>query len=180
MARTVISQSLSTQQSPNSYLLEIQNLEVSFDGLKVVDELNLCVNPGEVRVLIGANGAGKTTTMDLISGKIKASKGKILFKGLNITNWESDKIARAGIGRKFQIPSVFKDLTVAENMQVAFCFNPSLFLNVYRCLQRKEHERISEILDLVGLTELSQQPARLLSHGQTQWLEIGICLLYTS
>lgn len=176
MAQMITPQTMTTKRSPDSPLLEIQNLQVSFNGLKVLDGLDLCLNSGEVRVLIGANGAGKTTTMDLISGKTKATQGKILFKGQNITNWEPHQIARAGIGRKFQVPSVFKDLTVAENMQVALCLNPSVFANVRRCLQGKEHQRISSLLNLVGLTNLSQQPARLLSHGQTQWLEIGMVL----
>ncbi len=176
MAQVMTPQTMTTQQLPDSPLLEIQNLQASFSGLKVVDGLELCLHPGEVRVLIGANGAGKTTTMDLISGKTKATQGKILFKGQNITNWDSHKISRAGIGRKFQIPSVFKDLTVAENMQVALCLNPSLFANVRQCLQRKDHQRILELLNVVGLTDLSQQPAQSLSHGQTQWLEIGMVL----
>ncbi|MBD3886179.1 urea ABC transporter ATP-binding protein UrtD [Phormidium tenue FACHB-886] len=176
MAQITTPQITIDRRLPDSPLLEIQDLQVSFNGLKVVDGLELCLNPGEVRVLIGANGAGKTTTIDLISGKTKATQGKILFKGKNITNWEPHQIARAGIGRKFQIPSVFKDLTVAENMQIALCLNPSLFANVHRYLQRKDNQRVSELLNLVGLADFSLQPARRLSHGQTQWLEIGMVL----
>ncbi|HIK18024.1 MAG TPA: urea ABC transporter ATP-binding protein UrtD [Leptolyngbyaceae cyanobacterium M33_DOE_097] len=176
MAQITTAQTKLAPRSPEAPLLEIQNLHVSFNGLKVVDGLEFCLDPGEVRVLIGANGAGKTTTMDLISGKTKATQGKILFKGQNITNREPHQIARAGIGRKFQVPSVFKDLTVAENMQVALCLNPSLVASVRPHLQRKDQERISELLSLVGLADLSQQPARHLSHGQTQWLEIGMVL----
>jgi urea transport system ATP-binding protein len=176
MAQVITPQAITTERSPDSPILEVQNLQVSFNGLKVVDGLELYLNSGEVRVLIGANGAGKTTTMDLISGKTKATQGRILFKGQNITNWEPHRIARAGIGRKFQVSSVFKDLTVTENMQIALCLNPSFFANVRRCLQSKANQRISELLNLVGLTDLSQQPARLLSHGQAQWLEIGMVL----
>ncbi|MBD0335910.1 MAG: urea ABC transporter ATP-binding protein UrtD [Cyanobacteria bacterium Co-bin13] len=162
--------------SPQQALLDVRGLEVSFSGLKVVDGLDLTLMPGEVRVLIGANGAGKTTTMDLISGKTKPTGGTILFKGRNITHLPPHEIARAGIGRKFQIPSVFKDLTVTENMQVALCCSPSVFANLRQCLQRKDQERISTILHQVGLSHLSREPACNLSHGQTQWLEIGMVL----
>jgi urea transport system ATP-binding protein len=176
MAQTLLSNTIANPGSHNHLLLEVTNLEVSFNGLKAVNGLNLSLAAGEVRVLIGANGAGKTTTMDLISGKTKTSKGTICFKGQNITNWAPHRIARAGIGRKFQIPSVFKDLTVAENMQVALCFNPAVVMNLHQCLRRKDRSRIYEILHQVGLADVSDRPARYLSHGQTQWLEIGMVL----
>ncbi|PPS42094.1 urea ABC transporter ATP-binding protein UrtD [Chroococcidiopsis sp. TS-821] len=157
-------------------MLEIQDLEVSFSGFKAVSGLNLTVIQGEVRVLIGANGAGKTTTMDLISGKTKATDGRILFKGKDITNWEPHQISRIGVGRKFQIPSVFKDLTVFENMQVALCATPSVLRNLQWRIGNKHHNRIERILHHIGLNDYKYQTAKYLSHGQTQWLEIGMVL----
>lgn len=157
-------------------LLVIQDLEVSFGGFKAVSGFNLTVNRGEVRVLIGANGAGKTTTMDLISGKTKATRGKIVFKQTDITNWEPHRIARVGLGRKFQIPSVFKDLTVFENMQVAASSSPAVWKNLSWQLSSKQRTRIEEILLKVGLQAEKKQFAKYLSHGQTQWLEIGMVL----
>lgn len=163
-------------RSPQPTLLKIQNLEVSFAGFKAVNGLDLAIDRGEVRVLIGANGAGKTTTMDLISGKTKATAGKIFFAGKEVTNWEPHRIARIGIGRKFQIPSVFKDLTVFENMQVALCSTPSVLKNLRTRISNSQHSRIEAILLKIGLAEVKYQTAKFLSHGQTQWLEIGMVL----
>lgn len=162
--------------SPQNALLNVQSLEVSFSGFKAVNGLDLTINRGEVRVLIGANGAGKTTTMDLISGKTKATRGKIIFKNEEITNWEPHRISRVGIGRKFQIPSVFKALNVFENMQVALCSTPAVLKNLTRRIGNKQHARIEEILNMTGLAEVKYQTAKYLSHGQTQWLEIGMVL----
>jgi urea transport system ATP-binding protein len=166
----------STSTLSQNAILEIQNLEVSFSGFKAVNGLDLAVERGEIRVLIGANGAGKTTTMDLISGKTKATGGKILFKGKDITNWEPHQISRIGVGRKFQVPSVFKDLTVFENMQVALCATPSVLQNLRWRVGNKHHSRIEKILHSIGLNECKHQTAKYLSHGQTQWLEIGMVL----
>ena len=157
-------------------LLSIQDLEVSFGGFKAVNGLNLSVDRGEVRVLIGANGAGKTTTMDLISGRAKATSGKILFNGENITNWEPHRIAKSGVGRKFQIPSVFRDLTVFENMQVAVRSHRSVFQNLKWKIGNRPRMQIEEVLEKVGLVDHRFQTAKFLSHGQTQWLEIGMVL----
>lgn len=162
--------------SPQHTVLKIQNLEVSFAGFKAVNGLDLAIASGEIRVLIGANGAGKTTTMDLISGKTKATAGQIFFKDKQITNWEPHRIAQVGIGRKFQIPSVFKDLTVFENMQVALCSTPSVFRNLRTRISNRQRIRIEEILQKIGLAQVNHQTAKFLSHGQTQWLEIGMVL----
>ena len=105
-------------------ILEIENLEVNFRGFHAVDGFDMAVSEGELRVLIGANGAGKTTLMDLITGRTKSTSGKVTFLGDNITNWQEHKIARRGIGRKFQVPSIFKDLTVRENLEVAHTRQP--------------------------------------------------------
>src|SRR5579872_3495922 len=111
-------------------ILAIEDLVVDFEGFKAVDGFSMTIGRGELRVLIGANGAGKTTLMDLISSKTKATGGRILFKGQNITNWSEHSIARAGIGRKFQVPSIFKDLTVRQNYQVATSSRPGVWHNV--------------------------------------------------
>ncbi len=163
-------------QSPQHTLLKVENLEVSFAGFKAVNGLDLSIDRGEVRVLIGANGAGKTTTMDLISGKTKATAGKVFFEGKEITNWKPHRIARVGIGRKFQIPSVFKNLTVCENMHVALCSTPSVFKNLRTRISNSQHSRIEAILLKIDLAEVKYQTAKFLSHGQTQWLEIGMVL----
>jgi urea transport system ATP-binding protein len=104
--------------------LTIDGLGVDFGGFKAVNGVSLTIEEGELRVLLGANGAGKTTLMDLVSGKTKSTEGRVFLNDTDITNWEEHKIARAGIGRKFQIPSVFKDLTVRRNLDVASCRNP--------------------------------------------------------
>src|SRR3954469_1980122 len=110
--------------------LVIDGLIVDFEGFKAVNNVSMTVEEGELRVLLGANGAGKTTLMDLISGKTKSTSGRVYLHDTDITNWEEHKIARAGIGRKFQIPSVFKELTVRRNLEVASCRNPNVFANL--------------------------------------------------
>jgi urea transport system ATP-binding protein len=158
-------------------LLLIEDLVVDFDGFKAVDGFSMAIDPGELRVLIGANGAGKTTLMDLISSKTKATGGRIVFKGQNITNWSEHKIARAGIGRKFQVPSIFKELTVRQNYQVATSNRPGVLHNVFERPAREGRERIEEVLEMVGLESEAETVAGNLSHGQTQWMELGMVLV---
>src|SRR5258708_14853849 len=110
--------------------LTIDGLGVDFGGFKAVKNVSLTVEEGELRVLLGANGAGKTTLMDLVSGKTKSTEGRVFLHDAGITNWEEHKIARAGIGRKFQIPSIFKDLTVRRNLEVASWPNPGALANL--------------------------------------------------
>src|ERR1700724_1556852 len=110
--------------------LTIDGLSVDFEGFKAVNQVTMTIDDGELRVLLGANGAGKTTLMDLISGKTKSTSGSVFLHDTDITNWEDHKIARAGVGRKFQIPSVFKDLTVRRNLDVASCRNPAVLANL--------------------------------------------------
>lgn len=127
-----------------------------------------------MRVLLGANGAGKTTLMDLISGKTKSTEGRVFLHDTNITNWEEHRIARAGIGRKFQIPSVFKELTVRRNLEVASCKNPGVFANLGFGFPAKA--KVDEVLELIGLADEANRVAAYLSHGQTQWLELGLLI----
>jgi urea transport system ATP-binding protein len=155
--------------------LTIDGLGVDFGGFKAVHGVSLTVEEGELRVLLGANGAGKTTLMDLVSGKTKSTEGRVFLHDAEITNWEEHKIARAGVGRKFQIPSVFKELTVRENLEVASCRNPGVLANL-RFGFRKEAQDIDDVLDLIGLSDKSNRLAAYLSHGQTQWLELGLLI----
>jgi urea transport system ATP-binding protein len=155
--------------------LTIDGLGVDFGGFKAVNNVSLTIEEGELRVLLGANGAGKTTLMDLVSGKTKSTEGRVFLRDTEITNWEEHKIARAGVGRKFQIPSIFKDLTVRRNLEVASCRNPAVLANL-RFGFAKEARDVDRVLELIGLSEEANRLAAYLSHGQTQWLELGLLI----
>jgi urea transport system ATP-binding protein len=155
--------------------LTIDGLGVDFGGFKAVNNVSLIIEEGELRVLLGANGAGKTTLMDLVSGKTKATEGRVFLRDTDITNWEEHKIARAGIGRKFQIPSIFKDLTVRRNLEVASCRNPAVLANLRFGFSKEAHD-VDRVLELIGLTAEANRLAAYLSHGQTQWLELGLLI----
>ena len=157
--------------------LTIDGLGVSFSGFKAVNNVTMVIDEGELRVLLGANGAGKTTLMDLISGKTRSTEGAVHLYDTNITNWDEPKIARAGLGRKFQIPSVFREMTVRRNLEVASCHNPGVFANLGFGLRQLARARIQEVLDMTGLTEVAEQIAGFLSHGQMQWLELGLLVV---
>ncbi|MBR1283817.1 urea ABC transporter ATP-binding protein UrtD [Bradyrhizobium sp. AUGA SZCCT0177] len=157
--------------------LTIDGLEVSFGSVKAVNNVTMTIAEGELRVLLGANGAGKTTLMDLISGRTHSTSGHIHLYDTEITNWQEHRIARAGIGRKFQIPSVFRELTVRQNFEVASCRNPSVFANLGFGFSRHALARIEEVLDIVDLRDKADVTAAYLSHGQTQWLELGLLML---
>lgn len=152
--------------------LTVDGLSVEFGGFKAVSNVSITVRDGELRVLLGANGAGKTTLMDLISGKTRSTQGKVFVYDTDITNWPEHNIARAGIGRKFQIPSIFRDLTVRQNLEVANCRNPSVFANLRFGFSPAEANRVDEVLALTGLEAEKDVTAAYLSHGQTQWLEL--------
>ena len=154
--------------------LSVHNVTAQFGAFKAVDSVSLTVADGELRVLLGANGAGKTTLMDLISGCIPCAQGEVQVYGQNITNWQEHRIASAGIGRKFQIPSVFMNLTVRQNIEVARCHCQSVFKNLRFRLSASDNRRVDEILDLTGLGGSADQQAAHLSHGETQWLELGM------
>ena len=157
-------------------ILELKDLTKAYDTYAVVDHLNLQINEGELRCLIGPNGAGKTTTMDLITGRQKTTGGQVIFDGRNITGLKEHMIVRRGIGRKFQVPAVFKDLTVRENLEVAFSRQPNPFANMLMMFRRTDKARFDEIVDLIGLGDRVGERAGYLSHGETQWLEIGMVL----
>src|SRR5690348_4341043 len=161
-------------------ILEIQDVAVEFSGFKAVSGLNMAVDRGELRCLIGPNGAGKTTALDVICGKVKAKSGRISLKGQDITRLPEYKIARRGIGRKFQVPSIFRELSVRDNLEVAYCKHLGVFGNVLRFRRSVESDGLEKLAELVGLEEVLDQPAGFLSHGQTQWLEIALLLAQDS
>ena len=157
-------------------ILSVEGLTVSFDGFVVLDSLDFNLAHGELRFLIGPNGAGKTTLLDLITGKTRPSRGKILFDGeTDMTKLREHDLVKLGIGRKFQTPSVFASLTVYENMEVAIGFRRRLGA-LLRPLARSEADWIDSTLDKVGLSERAATQAGTLSHGEKQWLEIGMLL----
>ncbi len=157
--------------------LRIENLVVSFSGFRVLDDLSLIVTPGELRFLIGPNGAGKTTLMDVISGKVKADSGRVVFGGTtDLTRMAEDAIVKRGIGRKFQTPSVFASLTCFENVQVAGGFRDGV-RRLFGGLTGERRERVQWALERVGLAERALVEASALSHGERQWLEIAMLLV---
>jgi urea transport system ATP-binding protein len=141
-----------------------------------VSGLDLTVDKGELRCLIGPNGAGKTTCLDLICGKVKPTAGSILFNGKHLETLEEYSIARSGIGRKFQVPSVFRELTVRQNLEVAYCKNPGIWTNITRTPKNEDTAGLEDLCGFVGLVDRMETPAAHLSHGQTQWLEIALLM----
>ncbi|MEQ8348966.1 MAG: urea ABC transporter ATP-binding protein UrtD [Sneathiellaceae bacterium] len=156
--------------------LSIEDVVVSFNGFRAVDGLNLSVARGELRCLIGPNGAGKTTALDLICGKVRPSSGAVMFDGTRINDMDEHRIARRGVGRKFQVPSVFRELTVMENLEVAFSRQTGVIANLFKMGRAAETDGLEKLAQLVGLEEQLGMEAGHLSHGQTQWLEIALLL----
>lgn len=156
--------------------LSLSNVTVSFNGFLAVDDLTLSVAEGELRCLIGPNGAGKTTTLDLICGKIKANSGEIKLGDVRLNELEEHEIARIGIGRKFQVPSVFRQLTVRENLMVAQSRHPGVIRNALRFRRGEDSDGLEKLAELVGLQDSLDRNAGHLSHGQIQWLEIALLL----
>ncbi|HYP77844.1 MAG TPA: urea ABC transporter ATP-binding protein UrtD [Polyangiaceae bacterium] len=158
-------------------MLTIQGLGVSFDGFKAVDDLNFIVDRNELRVVIGPNGAGKTTLLDLICGKTKSTTGTIMFKTMDLTQMKEHAIVRAGVGRKFQTPSIYENLTVSENLEVSFPRGRTAFGALFFRRTEDVAERVKKVAEEVLLLDKLDQQAALLSHGQKQWLEIGMLLM---
>lgn len=157
--------------------LALDGLAVDFAGFRAVDGVSMAVEAGELRVLLGANGAGKTTLMDLISGRTRATEGRVLVHGRDVTNLREHRIARAGVGRKFQIPSVFSGLSVRQNLAVALSARPGVLANLRLRQSAAEEARLAEVLELIGLETEAGREAGTLSHGQTQWLELGMLMI---
>jgi urea transport system ATP-binding protein len=158
--------------------LYIEDLTVSFDGFRALNNLTLYVEPGELRCIIGPNGAGKTTMMDVITGKTRPDSGTVWFGDkLNLLALSEPEIAQAGIGRKFQKPTVFEDLTVFENLELALAGSKSFLDTLLARTTSQQMARIDEVLQIIGLTEHRELLGAVLSHGQKQWLEIGMLLM---
>ena len=161
----------------NEYLLAVEGVTVSFDGFKAVDDLSLYIDHEEIRAVIGPNGAGKTTVLDLISGRTKAVEGSIKFDGHELTAMREHEIVRVGVGRKFQTPSVYETLTVFENLEMSY---PKGRTAMGAWLYRRTQaivDKVHEVVELIGLKERLEHRADSLSHGQKQWLEIGMLLV---
>ncbi len=159
--------------------LQVRDLQVKFGGLRAVDGMDFDVQKGEILCLLGPNGAGKSTTLDLICGKTRPTGGSILFQDTEISQMLEFRRARLGIGRKFQVPSVYKELTVAENLSVARSMKPGIWHALTSPSVRRS-ARMQEILDIVGLVDKHAEPAGNLSHGETQWLEIAMLIAQDS
>ncbi|MGN6579067.1 MAG: urea ABC transporter ATP-binding protein UrtD [Bordetella sp.] len=157
--------------------LAIENLTVSFDGFKAVDDLNFYVQKNELRAVIGPNGAGKTTVLDLICGKTKATAGTIRFNGVELTALSEHKIVQAGVGRKFQNPSIYENLSVMENLEISFPRGRGVMGSLLFERTADVVDRIHEVLDTIFLSDHLHTQAGLLSHGQKQWLEIGMLMI---
>jgi len=159
-------------------ILYLQHLTVSFDGFKALNDLTLYVDPGELRCVIGPNGAGKTTMMDVITGKTRPDEGSAWFgQNVDLLSLTEPEIAQAGIGRKFQKPTVFEHLTVFENLELALAGDRTFWRTFTARLSGTQKDRIDEVLGITGLATEHRAPARTLSHGQKQWLEIGMLLM---
>jgi urea transport system ATP-binding protein len=164
-------------QTPGDTLLYVDGVTVSFDGFKALNNLSLYVKSGEMRAIIGPNGAGKTTMMDVITGKTRPDAGTALFKKTNdLTRLDEAAIANLGIGRKFQKPTVFETHTVFHNLELAQKAPRGVFDTLFAKLKGSTAAKIEETLALIGLSAERDRLAGALSHGQKQWLEIGMLL----
>jgi urea transport system ATP-binding protein len=155
-------------------LLEIEDVTVSFDGFKALNRLNFWIEPGELRVIIGPNGAGKTTFLDTITGKVKPTSGQVYFKGKNLRKYSEHQIARMGIGRKFQTPRIYQELTVRDNLELAGHPTKNLFSTLFAKTTNQSQRDTTILLETIGLVTKSDLRAALLSHGEKQRLEIGM------
>ena len=159
-------------------ILYVEGVTVSFDGFKALDDLNVYIDDGELRCIIGPNGAGKTTMMDVVTGKTRPDRGTVFFgQNHDLTAMTEYEIAHLGIGRKFQKPTVFQNHTVFENLELAFHTNKNVWMSLTKSLTGEQREKIDEVLKTIGLVKQVNLRAGLLSHGQKQWLEIGMLLV---
>jgi len=159
-------------------ILYLEEITVSFDGFKALNNLTLDISVGELRCIIGPNGAGKTTMMDVITGKTRPSSGSAFFgQTMDLTKMTEYHIAHAGIGRKFQRPTVFEQHTVFDNLELAMKMNKGILATLFFKLSSEQKGKIETILKLIRLTGQESRLAGLLSHGQKQWLEIGMLLM---
>lgn len=169
---------LDTLDLSHKVILYLDGITVSFDGFKALNNLSLTIDANELRCIIGPNGAGKTTMMDVITGKTRPDSGTAFFgQTLDLTRMSEPEIARAGIGRKFQKPTVFEQHTVFENLELAMKTDKRVWRSLFVAIDDNTRDRIAETLRTIRLTEQADQLAGRLSHGQKQWLEIGMLLM---
>ena len=155
-------------------ILELQDVSVDFDGFFALTDLSLSLQPGELRSIIGPNGAGKTTFLDVITGKVKPTKGAVSLRGESILGLSEQKISRLGVGRKFQTPRVFNNLSVVRNLEFAAAPNKTPFHLMFETLTSSVKDEVYRIMDYVGLAPYAKVEAGSLSHGQKQWLAISM------
>jgi len=163
--------------SNTDFVLAIEDLTVSFDGFKAVDNLTMYIDKNELRVVIGPNGAGKTTVLDLICGKTKSTSGSIKFRNTELTKLSEHEIVRAGVGRKFQTPSIYENLSVYQNLEVSYPKGRGVWGSLFFKRSEEVVSQVKKIVDEIMLTDFLDMEAALLSHGQKQWLEIGMLLM---
>ncbi|WP_137719176.1 urea ABC transporter ATP-binding protein UrtD [Methylobacillus flagellatus] len=163
--------------SITDFVLAVEDLTVSFDGFKAVDKLTMYIDKNELRVVIGPNGAGKTTVLDLICGKTKSTSGSIKFKNQELTKLSEHEIVRAGVGRKFQTPSIYENLSVYQNLEVSYPKGRGVFGSLFFKQTAEVENRVREVAAEILLSDALDMEAALLSHGQKQWLEIGMLLM---
>lgn len=159
-------------------ILFLEDVLVSFDGFKALNNLNFSMDKGELRCLIGPNGAGKSTLLDVVTGKVKPNKGRVIFgKNIDLTRLKEEEIANTGVGRKFQTPTVFETLTVRENLELSVKQNKRVMTMIFKSLKMDSLQRVDEILEIIGLQEKQNNRSGLLAHGEKQWLEIGMVMV---
>jgi urea transport system ATP-binding protein len=159
-------------------ILYLEDVNVSFDGFKAINHLSLDIAPGELRCIIGPNGAGKTTMMDIITGKTKPDSGQVFFGStIDLLRYNEPQIAQLGIGRKFQKPTVFENLSVFENLELALKTHKGVLPSMFFKLSPSQRDRLLEVLETIHLKDTVGTMAGQLSHGQKQWLEIGMLLM---
>ncbi len=162
----------------HNVILYLEGISVSFDGFRALNDLNLYIDAGELRCIIGPNGAGKTTMMDVITGKTRPDTGSAWFgQTIDLLQLDEPEIAAAGIGRKFQKPTVFTEHSVFENLELAMAGDKSVWRILFAKLSPQQIDRIDEVLETIGLKDQRHLRAGSLSHGQKQWLEIGMLLM---
>jgi urea transport system ATP-binding protein len=162
----------------HNVILYLEGINKAFDGFKAINNLNISIDVGELRCIIGPNGAGKTTMMDIITGKTRPDSGTVFFgQTMDLTRMTEPQIAHAGIGRKFQKPTIFEHHTVFENLELAMKTNKSVWKSLFATLTDYTRDKISDTLKRIRLDTQAERQAGLLSHGQKQWLEIGMLLM---
>ncbi|MGC1306064.1 MAG: urea ABC transporter ATP-binding protein UrtD [Phormidesmis sp.] len=174
MSTDVLANPQAASAGNTNALLDIQDVTVSFDGFKAINGLNFSIGAQELRVIIGPNGAGKTTFLDVITGKVQPTTGRALFKGKDIKSLPEHAISRLGVGRKFQTPRVYLNLTPRENLELSCNWVKTVWNTLFKPTPRAEYRTVDGLLQTIGLTAKADVPAALLSHGEKQWLEIGM------